>query len=54
MNSKNCVTWITGPSKSGKTTLPTIITREIRKKQSVIMLNGGELRDILDVTLLHS
>ena len=49
------VIWITGMSASGKTTLAEIVTKQlINLNYPVVMLDGDELREILDVELLHS
>jgi len=48
------VIWITGLSAAGKTTLATDVADRLRKTGlPVVMLDGDELREALDVTAVH-
>jgi len=49
------VFWITGLSAAGKTTLAQLLTDKLRGMgKSVVMLDGDELRNALDITTEHS
>lgn len=48
------VIWITGLSAAGKTTLATSVANRLRDGgRAVVMLDGDELREALDVTTAH-
>lgn len=44
----NKIIWITGRSGSGKTTLATGLSRALYKKEHVIILDGDEIREIIE------